>query len=249
VAPSEEVVRRIVAAHAADAASFVLDLPRPQARGVLAALGPREVARLLRGVRADRVAELLDHIAPNQLPAVLAHLGVSEVAEMLTLVPVEMALRVVTQLAPDAAADLLLALPSQHRTVLQALLPPPAAVPTTGGYTDQAEQAVLRAAGRVSGRDPRSGGLLIEVFGRPIEVLIRDRPGGVFGPGDLHATIGATDWRHTAGLIVLTNATRDPGLGAAVREARQYGYVVEVLQWQDERDDGTLKRTLVRMFG
>jgi hypothetical protein len=247
VAPPEDVISRIVAAHAADAAAFVLELPWPQARAVIAALGPREAARLLRGVRADRVAELLGHISPNALPAVLANLAIPEIAELLPLVPVETAVRVVSHLAPDATDQLLLALPSQHRIVLQGLLPPPVAAGPTGGYVDQVEQAVRRAAGIVSGRDPRSGGLLTEVFGRPVQVLVRDRPGATFGAADLQAAIAATNWRHTAGVIVLTNATLDPALGAAMREARQRGYAVEAMSWHDERDDGILKRTLVRL--
>ena len=48
---------------------------------------------------------------------------------------------------------------------------------------------------------------------------------------------------------MLTNATLDPAVSATVREARQRGYVVEAVAWQDERDDGVLKRTLVRLVG
>lgn len=225
----------------------MLDLPWPQARAVLAALGPWQVARLLRGVRADRVAELLDHIGSDALPAVLAQLTVPEIAEIVPLVPVETAVTVVTHLAPPTAAELLLALPTQHRTVLQRLLPPPAA--PASPYPDQAEQAVRRAAGTVLWRDPQTHVLLTEVFGRPIQVLVLDWPGATFGVAQLHAAIGATDWQRVAGLLVLTNATLDVGLGAALREARQHGYVVDAVVWQNEGDDGLLKRTLVRLVG
>lgn len=241
-----DLLDRIVRAPAGDAAALVLDMPWPQTRAVLNALGPREVARLLLGVRADRVAELLGHLSPELLSGSLAYLSVAQIAELVPLVPVESAVRVVTHLAPDAAAALLLALPTQHRLVLQERLPPPA--PATGGYRDQAEQAVRRTAGRVSALDPRGTALLTEVFGRPIQVLIRDRPATTFGAAELPAAIGATDWQRVAGVIVLTNAALDPTLPGALREARQRGYVVEVVQWQDERDDGILKRTLVRLI-
>lgn len=245
----EDLIARIVAAHAADAAAMVLDLPWPQTRAVLGALGPREVARLLRGVRADRVADLLNHLPPGLLPAVLAHLSVPEVAELVPLVPLESAVRIVTSLSPDGAADLLLVLPTQHRTVLQQLLPPPVAAGSAGAYERQVEQAVRRATGTISGVDPRNHALLTEVFGRPVQVLIHDRPGGAFAAADLQAAIAATDWRRIAGLVVLTNAALDPGLAVAQREARQRGFVVEAVPWQDERDDGALKRTLVRLAG
>jgi hypothetical protein len=249
VAPPEDVISRIVAAPPADAAALVLDLAWPQTRAVIAALGPREVARLLQGVRADRVAELLSHVSPGALPAVLANLSVPAVAELLPLVPVETAVRVVTHLSPEIADQLLLALPTQHRMVLQGLLRPAVSTAQAGGYADHAEQAVRRATGRVATRDPRGGGLLIEVFGRPVQVLVRDHPGGTFGSAELQAAVVATNWRHIVGLLVLTNAPLDPGLGAAVREARQHGYVVEAVPWLDERDDGVLKRMLVRLVG
>ena len=243
----DDLIARIVAAHAADAAAMVLDLPWPHTRAVLGALGPREVARLLRGVRADRVAELLDHIPPGLLPAVLAQLSVPEVAEVVPLVPLESAVRVVTSLSPELADDLLLALPTQHRTVLQQLIPPPVTGGSAGAYQSQVEQAVQRATGTISAVDPRNHTLLTEVFGRAVQVLVHDRPGGAFTAADLQAAIAATDWRRIAGLVVLTNAVLDPGLPAAQREARQRGHVVEAVTWQDERDDGTLKRTLVRL--
>jgi hypothetical protein len=95
--------------------------------------------------------------------------------------------------------------------------------------------------------DPRVGSLLTEVFGRPVQILVKDRPAGSFANADLRGAIGATDWRRIAGLVIVTNAVLDPGLPAALRDARQHGFVVEVVHWEDERDDGALKRTLVRL--
>lgn len=224
----------------------MLDMPWPQARAVLAMLGPEQAARLLRGVRADRVADLLDLIDSDLLPAVLAQLAVPEIADLVPLVPVETAVRIVTHLAPDTAAETLLALPTQHRTVLQQRLPPP--VVATSGYADQAEQAVRRATGTVSWCDPSGLTLLAEVFGRPVQVAVFDWPGATFGATNLYTVIGATNWQRVAGLVILTNAALAEGLGAALREARQHGYAVDAVTWRDEGDDGVLKRTLVRLF-
>lgn len=234
---------QIVRAPAADAAAMVLDLPPPFIRTALDALGPREVARMLLGVRADRVDELLGYIPATILSNALALLTLPQIAELVPLVTVESAVRLVAHLAPDTASALLLALPTQYRLVLQERLPPP----TPSDYQNQAEQAVRRATGRVTQVDPRGATLLTEVFGRPIQVIIRDRPGTMFGPADLPAVIGATDWRRVVGVVVLTNSALDSGLAAALREARQRGYVVEVVAWQDARDDGLLKRTFVRL--
>jgi len=241
----QDLIDRILRAPAGDAAAMVLDLPPPVIPAVLDALGPREVARLLLGVREDRVHELLAYIPPALLSPTLAQLSVPQLAELVPLVRVESAVRLVSHLDPDTASALLLALPTQYRQVLRDRLPPPT-IPSD--YQQRAEQAVRRATGQATPLDPRGTTLLTEVFGRPIRVIIRDRPGGTFGPADLVAALGATDWRRVAGVVVLTNAALDPGLAGAVRDARRQGYVVEVAAWQDERDDGMLKRILVRLF-
>lgn len=238
-----DLLDRIVRAPADDAAAMVLELPPPIIPTALDALGPREVARMLLGVRADRVDELFGYIPAPLLPAALALLSVPQLAELVPLVTVESAVRLVAHLAPETAAALLLELPTQYRQVLRDRLPPP----TPSDYQQRVEQAVRRATGRVTSTDPRGGVVVTEVFGRPIQVVIRDRPGATFGAEDLVAVIGATDWRRVVGVVVLTNAVLDVALPAAVREARYRGYVVEVVAWQDERDDGTLKRTLVRL--
>jgi hypothetical protein len=241
-APGRDLLDRIVWAPADDAAAMVLDLPPSIIPTVLDALGPREVARMLLGVRADRVDELFTYVPPTLLPAALAQLSVPQLAELVPLVTVESAVRLVTHLAPETASALLLELPTQYRQVLRDRLPP-----APSDYQNRAAQAVRRATGHVASIDPRGAALVTEVFGRPIQVVIRDRPGATFSVADLTAAIGATDWRRVAGVVVVTNAVLEPGLAGALREARQRGYVVEVVAWQDERDDGQLKRTFVRL--
>jgi hypothetical protein len=78
-------------------------------------------------------------------------------------------------------------------------------------------------------------------------VVAIDRSGSRFTASDLRGVVAGTDWRHIAGLVVTTNASVDPDVGAALREARQHGFLVEAVAWQDERDDGVLKRILVRL--
>jgi len=247
VAAPDDVIARIVAASAGDAAAMVLALHWQQTRTVLAALGPREVARLLRGVRADRVSDFMAQVVPGLLPPVLGQLSLPEIAQLLPLLTMDGAVRVVQSLPPAAAAELLLILPTAQRMALQAAVPSAAAAGPAGGYPPQVEQAVRRSGGQVTWADPQRRSLVAEVFGRAVQVVAWDRPGAVFGPGDLQAAIGATDWRRITGLVVVTNASLEPGLAAAVREARAAGYVVEPVQWLDDRDDGALKRVLVRL--
>jgi hypothetical protein len=247
VTAPDDVIARIAAADAADAAMIVLALPWPQARAVIAAAGPRQVARLLLGVRADRVQELIDHIAPPLLPAVLAHVPLAEIAQLLPLLSMEGAMRAVHSLPPDVAAEVLLVLPSAQRRALQAVVAQAAAAGPSGGYGAQVERAVRRTVERVTLLDPRAMSMVTEVFGRPVQVVVWDRPGKQFGQADLRAAIGTADWRQVAALLVVTNATLDPALPGAVREARAAGYAVEPVQWLDDRDDGTLKRILVRL--
>jgi hypothetical protein len=249
VAAPDDVIARIAAADAADAATIVLGLPWQQARAVVAAAGPREVARLLLGVRADRVQELIDHVPPQLMPAVLAQLPLAEIAQLLPLLSMEGAMRAVHSLPPGVAAELLLILPSAQRQALQAAVAEAAAAGPSGGYGTQVEQAVRRTVGRVTLLDARATSMLTEVFGRPVQVVAWDRPGKGFGEADLRAAIGTADWRQITGLLVVTNAALDPALPGAVREARVAGYAVEPVQWLDDRDDGTLKRILVRLVG
>lgn len=236
-----DLLDRIVQAPAGEAAAMVLGLPPSIIPTALDALGPREVARMLLGVRADRLDEFLAYIPSPVLSSALAQLSVPQLAELVPLVQFESAVRLLAHLDPDTASALLLELPTQYRQVLRDRLPPP----TPSDYQQRAELAVQRATGQLMSLGPGAP-LVTEVFGRPVQVIIRDRPGATFGPNDLVAALGAADWRRVVGVVVLTNAALDPGLAAAVREARGRGYLVEVVAWQDERDDGMLKRTLVR---
>lgn len=247
MAAPDDVIARIVAAKAGDAAAMVLAMHWQQSRTVLAALGPREVARLLRGVRADRVSDLMAQVPPGLLPAVLAQLALPEIAQLLPLLAMDGAVRVVQSLPPQVAAELLVMLPTAQRMALQSALPPAPPAGPAGGYGSLVEQAVRRSVGQASWADPQRRSLVTEVFGRAVQVVAWDRPGGSFGPAELQAAIGATDWRHATVLAVVTNATLEPTLPAAVREARVAGHTLEPVQWVDERDDGVLKRTLVRL--
>ncbi len=245
-----DVVARIVAADPGHAAAIVVAMPWERGRAVLASIDPRDVARMLVGARADRVPDLVATIAPEQLPQVLANLDVMRIAALVPLLPMEGAVRVVQNMSPTAAAELLMALPTHQRLALQQALPPPAEPGSGGGgdYARRVEEAVRRVAGTATWRDPRAGTLVTEVFGRSVQVSVRDAPEAAFTGPDLHAIAAATDWRQISGLLVMTNSPLDPGLAAAAREVRGHGYLVEVLQWQDDRDEGALKRVLVRLI-
>jgi hypothetical protein len=250
VTEPNDVVARILAADAGHAAAIVLAMPGEQTRAALAALGPREVSRLLLGARADRVPDLVGNIAADLLPAVLAQLQVVQVAGLVPLLGMEAAVRVVRSLQPAAAAELLLALPTHQRVALQGALPqPPPAQVSDGDYPRRVEEAVRRIAGRTSWLDARAGILVTEIFGRPVQVTARDAPDTSLTSTDLHGLVAAADWRNVSGLVVMTNGPLDYGLGAGVREARARGYLVDVVRWQDNRDDGVLKRALVRLAG
>ena len=116
-------------------------------------------------------------------------------------------------------------------------------------YLTMVEQAVRRVAGSVAWVDPRTGSLLAQVFGRPVLVVASRPRGSVLTAEQFNRVAAATDWRLVAGLVVLSELPPDPDVGAVVREARQRGFAVDAVQWQDERDDGVLKRVLVRLAG
>lgn len=241
----DEVVNRIRAAEAGHAAAFVLGLPPQQTRDVLVALGPREVARLLLGARADRVPDLVDRIVPELLPGVLAHLDVVRAAQLISLLPMELAVRVMRSMSPAAAAELLLTLPTHQRLALQEALPAPQPSGGAGAYARAVEQSIGRSAERLTWLDQRS--LIAELFGRAVQIVVWDAPDTVFTAAQLHSIAGSVDWRRVRGLLVMTNAELDSGVAGAIRDARQHGYAVDALTWLDERDDGLLKRALVRL--
>ncbi len=166
------------------------------------------------------------------------------------MLPMDQAVRLVRRLPPPAVAELLLALPTPERAALQeALASLPDASPAGSDYHRAAEASLGRVATSVTWLAPRVGVLMIDVFGRPVQVALRDRPGQTLTPADVHAAVVGVDWRRARGLAVLTNARLDPALGAALREFHQLGYRVEVVSWHDDRDDGALKRVLVRLAG
>jgi hypothetical protein len=185
----------------------------------------------------------------DELLAELKSVAPREAAEILSMLPMEQAVRLVQRLAPPAIAELLLALPTPERIALQEALGPLPGAVTGSDYHRAAEASLGRVATSVTWLAPRVGILMVDVFGRAVQVALRDRPGQALGPPDVHAAVVGVDWRRARGLVVLTNARLDPGLGAALREFHQRGYRVEVVSWHDDRDDGALKRALVRLAG
>jgi hypothetical protein len=164
------------------------------------------------------------------------------------MLPFERVVGLIQRLPPSTVAELLLALPTAERIALQESLGPLSNASATGSdYHRVAEVSLARVATAVTWLAPRVGILLVEVFGRSVQVALRDRPGQTLGPGDVHAAVVGVDWRRAHGLLVMTNARLDPALGTALRDFHQHGYRVEVVAWHDDRDDGALKRALVRL--
>jgi hypothetical protein len=248
MAPLDDVIARIMSAGAMEAANMLLTLPASQWRAVVVAIGPAQAARLLVNARVDRMADLVTNIGFDLLPAVLAQLSMRQLADVISELPFELALRVAEQLPPSLRAELLLALPTQQRVALQAALPPPPG-PQEGAeeYLRQVEASLARIASSVSWLDRAAGALVVEVFGRPIQVLVRYRVTGSLPEEELHAVVRAVDWRQAGALILVTNVNASPALMAAQRELVRLGYPLDVLTWLDERNDGELKRTLVRL--
>jgi hypothetical protein len=186
----------------------------------------------------------------DELLAQLRSVAPREAADILVMLPIEQVVSLIQRLPPFTVAELLLALPTSERAALQEALGPLSFAETVGNdYHRAAEASLGRVANAVTWIAPRVGILLMEVFGRSVQVALRDRPGQTLGPADVHAAVVGVDWRRAHGLVVMTNARLDPALGTALREFQQRGYRVEVVAWSDDRDDGMLKRALVRLVG
>ena len=80
-------------------------------------------------------------------------------------------------------------------------------------------------------------------------LLVHARAAGT-GPLDaeeLHRLVLDADWMTLDGMLVLTEGVPTERAAAYVAAVRTAGYRLELLRWADARDDGLLKRALVRL--
>src|SRR5688572_1581948 len=132
----------------------------------------------------------------DELLAQLRSVPAREAAELLSMLPMEQAVRLVQQLRPPAVAELLMALPTAQRVALQEVLGPQSYDGAVGSdYHRAAEVSLGRVATGITWLAPRVGILLIEVFGRSVQVALRDWPDRALGPPDVHAAVVGVDWR------------------------------------------------------
>jgi hypothetical protein len=116
-------------------------------------------------------------------------------------------------------------------------------------YERQARESVVRAAPNVSWLDQSSCDIAADLFGRRVHVAIRFVPETGLLQVDVVRAVRHADWMGIAGMLVVTNAApAEPALLEA-KHQQQAGRRVELIRWADRRDDGVLKRTLVRLAG
>jgi hypothetical protein len=246
----EQLIAMLNSVGPARGADTLLAMPSDQVQVLISVMTPAEVARLLDGARAERKPDLVAAIGPTRWPLVLDQLSVHQVVDLVSSLPLPVAVTFLRSMSPAATADLLLEFPTQRRFMLQDALgtqEPPEA--SSADYRQQAENSVARIATRMSRLDNASGDLLAEVMGRPLHIAIRHSSEAVLTGEDVRLVAGRVDWRRAVGMLLMTDAVPAGTVSQVVRELRHYGHAVDVVQWSDDSDDGTLKRALVRLLG
>jgi MgtE intracellular N domain len=246
--PTQQVIAMLRAIRPAQALGVLASMPIDRITHVMThmepadlaammfALDPRKQVELLEMVPADRRLLIFNELSMRQLADLLPMATTDIAAQILAGVSISAAAELLSDISSDVAARLLPLLPDGH-TVLQAM------------YERQARESVVRAAPKVSWLNQNTCDLAADVFGRRIYVAIRFLPDPSPIQLDIDRAAGSADWTSIAGMLVVTN--RRPGEPALLQAARQQlaGHHVELLRWIDQRDDGALKRALVKLGG
>jgi hypothetical protein len=245
----EQVIAMLNSSGPAQGVDALLAMPPDRVEVVLASMTPGEIARLLEGARVHRRAELLMALGPVRGPIVLAQIPRHRVADLVSSLPLSSAAGVLRTLPSAEVAELLLEIPTQARLLLQEALGAQQPIEhAAAAYHRLAQESVGRIAARMSTLDHGSPDVLAEIMGRTFHVVIRYSGGSAFTGDDLRYVAGQVDWRRAAVVVVITNVAPGDSVLPVLRELRQFGHVADVIRWVDDRDDGTFKRSLVRLL-
>lgn len=233
-----------------EAVRILRSVPPERVSVLLTEMETAEVARLIVAAGGDQTADMLRSVPAERFAPIIRCMSMRELANLVGAVPPELAARCLEAVTARAAVEVISELPepdqarlvdlieAQHRgDVSQAL------------YERNAQESVVRIATRVSWLNQATCDLLAVAMNQTFQVAVRHRRVPPFTLDDIDSVLSTAAWATIAGLIVLTNVPPDTNADQRLRQVRSSGRLVDVLRWTDRRDDGTLKRTIVRMVG
>jgi hypothetical protein len=227
----------------------LLAMPPSQANAMLRALTVYDVVRCLNGAHAHNKPGLLAILGPQVARAALDRMPSHQVVDFVLSLPIVVAADLLRGMPSAATATLLLEMPTKPRAALQEILDvdssPEAAA---ANYRQAAELSVARIVAGAVSVETAPNDLYAEVIGRSILIAIRFHSEAPFAEDEVRAAASGVNWQRVSGTVVMTNAEMTEGVGAVLRDLRQHGLPTEVVRWVDQRDDGALKRAMIRLF-
>jgi hypothetical protein len=222
-------------------------MPADRLRHVIAALAPRDIARLLPAMRPEfrdtvaaslseeQLAELAELISPEQLSALVDRLPTGRLPSVAAALPDHLVIAVLAELPEERQAALREAVGPQRLGAALAV-----------AYERAVAAALQRANAEVLVPDgvPR-GTVVAHTLGRYVVVTAGYGDDGRRAVRDAeHVAYGV---RASAALSV-TNHEPAEDVVRYCREARLQGRPVDAIAWVDARYDGLLKRTLATLI-
>jgi MgtE intracellular N domain len=244
--PTQQVIAMLKAAKPAQAFGVLSSMPIDRITHVMTSMEPADLTAMLLALRPRQQVEFLAMIPPERRPLIFSRLSMGQFADLLPAVTPEIAAQMLADVSTAAAAELLSDMPPNAAARLVPLLPRGSAV-VQAMYEIQARESVVRAAPNVSWLDQGSRDLAADVFGRRVQVAIRFLPETSSMPVDVDRAVGHADWGSIAGMLIVTNLRPGEPALLQVKHQQQAGRPVELVRWLDQRDDGVLKRALVRL--
>jgi hypothetical protein len=244
--PTPQVIALLQAMPAAAAAGVLVAMPADHVEVLLAELPPAALARLLPAVEPDQRADLVAATPAGRLPAMLRALSLDDAAALLGVLDAGEAARLLGALPPEARPQLVSALPeATRRSVYAAMSTTGAGELASAVYERRAVAALARIATVRSRPAPRAA--VTDVLGSRLLVHVRPAGPGPLDAEELHELVLAADWSELDAVLVVAEQTPTDRAAAHAGTIRACGYRLELLRWVDDRDDGLLKRALVRV--
>jgi hypothetical protein len=248
--PAPQVIALLKASEPSQAAVTLLTFPVERIDALLALMQPADVAGMLAGSTAAQKRQLLAAMTTEKALLVLHELAAEHAANALAAMPAPRAASLLSAAPTRQARRILSELSETTRSEFGALMAPDRAAELFSAFYEQRViDSVVRMTTAVSRLPCSTCDLMVAVLRRAIHVAVRYHGQAALVDHDIEAVATAADWNRIAGLVMVTDAElTDAALhyGYSVRSA---GYAFELLRWTGERDDGALKRALVRLTG
>ncbi len=246
--PTQQVIAMLKAARPAQALGILSAMPFDRVTHVTTSIEPADLTAMMLALPPDQQVELLTMIPAERRLLIFSRLSMRQFADLLPVVTPDIAAQMLADVSTATAAELLSDMPPNAAARLLPLLPRGNTVVQTM-YELRARESIVRAARNVSWLDQSSCDLAADVFGRRVQVAIRFLPDPFPVHVDVDRAASHADWRTIDGMLVVTNVRPGELALLQVKHQQQAGRRLELVHWVDQRDDGLLKRALVRLAG